>query len=67
MVNIVIIMWQGVIEDVRAYQEEGDAFVYFELETQTSWKQYQRLRETEDCETILGDYAGSTIYEVRLR
>ena len=67
MINVVIIMWQGLIEDVRAYRDEAAAFRFFQEETKVSWEEYSRRIKTEDSETILADYAGSNIYETELR
>ena len=67
MINVIIIMWQGLIEDVHAYKDEADAFRFFQEETKVSWEEFKRRRDTEDTETILADYAGSNIYEVELR
>jgi hypothetical protein len=66
MINVVIIIWQGVIEDVKAFREEDNAFAFFEQETHISYKDFKTRIETEDVETILADYAGSNIWEIKV-
>jgi hypothetical protein len=66
MVNVVIIMWQGVIEDIAVFNKESDAFEFFKKETEVSYEEYKSRIKEVDTETILGDYAGSNIYEVKV-
>lgn len=67
MINVVIIMWQGLIEDVKAFWDEAAAFAFFKDETGVHWQEFVERKDTEDTETILSDYAGSNIYETELR
>jgi hypothetical protein len=66
MINVVIILWQGIIEDVKAFNKEADAFEFFKQETGVSYEEYKSRIQEEDTETILGHYAGSNIYEVKV-
>jgi len=66
-VHVVIIMFQGLIEDVAAFNKTPDATHFFEQETKVSWPEFEKRIETEDSETVLADYAGSTIYDLKLK
>ena len=66
MVNVVIIMWQGLIEDVKVFKESKPAEDFFTKETDVAWSEFMARHDTEDSETILADYAGSNIWEVNL-
>lgn len=62
MINLVIIIWGGLIEDVKAFRKDSDAFDFFEEKTHVSWKDFtERLAHNESSETILRDYTGSDI------
>jgi len=66
VINIVIIMYQGVIDDVKAFRDEINAFRFFEQETGVAWTGFKERTDTEDTETVLADYAGSNIWEIRI-
>ena len=66
MINVVVIMYQGVIEDVKAFRDETDAFHFFEQETGVAWTEFKERIEKEDTEMVLGDYAGSNIWEINI-
>ena len=66
MVNVVIIMWQGSIEDVKVFRESQAAEGFFTTETKVAWSEFKARIETEDSENILADYAGSNIWESKL-
>ena len=66
-VNVVIIMWQGLIEDVAGFKDEADAFRFFQKETSVSYEEFKKRSETEDSENILADYAGSNIWEADVK
>ena len=67
MVNVVIIMFQGVIEDVKVFREETYAFKFFEEQTNVSCEVFKARIDSEDSETIRADYAGSNIWEVTVK
>lgn len=66
MVNVVIIMWQGVIEDVKVFWNPAIAEGFFATSTNVAWSDFKSRIETEDSETILGNYAGSNIWELKI-
>ena len=65
-VHIGIGMFQGLVEEVKAFKDEGKAAEWFQKYTDVSFEEYQTRSSTQDSETILADYAGSMIYEVEL-
>jgi hypothetical protein len=66
LINIVIIVYQGLIEDVQAFRDETRAFRFFEQETGVAWTEFKERCDKEDTETLLGDYAGSNIWEIKI-
>lgn len=66
MINVVVIVYQGLIEDVQAFRDETRAFHFFEQETGVAWAEFKKRIETEDTETVLADYAGSNIWEIKI-
>ena len=66
MINVVVIVYQGLIEDVKAFKGENGAFRFFEQETGVAWAEYEKRIEDEDTEAILADYAGSNIWEIKV-
>lgn len=68
MINVVIIMWGGLVEKVEAFRKDSDAYDFFERETHISWKDFtKRLAHNESSETILRDHAGSDIRVMPLK
>ena len=66
MINVVVIMYQSIIENVKVFRDDASAFSFFEQETGVAWSEFEERSENEDNETILADYAGSNIWEVRI-
>lgn len=67
MVNVVVLLWQGVIQDVAVYKDEADAFAFWEEETGVPYEEFKERAKTDDSEDILGDYAGSNIWELSIK
>ncbi len=67
MINVVVIMFGDLVEDVSAYKNESDAKEFFEKQTSVNFDVFAKRIKDEDTETILGAYAGSNIYEVELK
>ena len=67
MINVVVILWQGLIGDVLAFKDEADAFSHFKEATGVSYEEFKERVKSEDSENILADYAGSNIWEINLK
>ena len=67
MVNVVILLWQGLIEDVQVFKEEADAFAFWEEQTGVPYEEFKERIADEDSENILSDYAGSNIWELKIK
>ena len=68
MIHVVVILWQGCVEDIAAFNQESGATKFFGQETHVPWEEYTKRRcEKEDAETILGDYAGTNIWELNIQ
>ena len=63
MINLVIIVFQGLIEDVKVFKSERDAISFWEQETGQNWPGFAAWTPSER-HTIMGDYDGSTIWEL---
>lgn len=68
-VTVLVTMYQGIIDSVCVYQDSDAAEDAFRLHTAVTWQEY--LYRTghgvrEDAEMILGDTAGTMLYEVDL-
>ena len=66
MVNVVVIMFQGNIEEVKVVWRNEGAYQFFQEKTGVAWAEFSRRCENQDSETILGNYAGSNIWETEL-
>jgi len=67
MVNVVVIQWQGLIEDVLVFKNEADAFSHFKEATGVSYEDFKERSKDEDSENILTNYAGSNIWELKIK
>ena len=65
-VNLVVIMFQGNIEDVKVFKDSGDAEKFFTEQTGETYERYSERLKDEDTDTILGNYAGSNIWELKI-
>lgn len=67
MVNVVVLLWQGVIQDVAVFKDEADAFAFWEEETGVPYQEFKERIGVDDSEDILGDHAGSNIWELEIK
>ena len=66
-VDVLVIMYQGVIDGVEVYFDELEALQAFERETGMLWPEYLRRTKTEDIEAVLGGVAGTRLYVTEVR
>ncbi len=67
MINVVLILFQDIIEEVEAFKNEADAKAFFERHTGVNFDVFKQRVQDEDTETIFGVYAGSNIWGIELK
>ncbi len=66
MIHIVIIIYQGLVQEVAAYKNRIDALLYFKQATGVTNEALHERSKVEDAENILGQYAGSDIWNINV-
>ena len=65
-VEVFVGMYQGIVDRVEVFVDEGAALDAFRDYTGIIWPEYLRQSKAKDCGTILGDHAGTSLYIAKL-
>jgi len=65
-VTVLVVVFQGVIESVYVYQDSESAEEEFYRETFIRWSDMLFRAKKESAEAILGNYAGTMLFDVEV-
>jgi hypothetical protein len=66
-VHALVTMYQGIVDNVYVYFAEAEALEAFEEYTGMTWPHYLTRLKTEECDQILGDYAGTALFASQIK